>query len=123
MATKRTIDKIELAGITTDGTTAVVLGTFVIPTGSAVSATLHIVGRDTANGNTVTAKQSTGVSNIAGVVALVGSIVSILPVNGDAAIVTSVVTFDVSGTSLRAKVTGVTLKNIEWWGYMEVIVN
>jgi hypothetical protein len=122
MATQRTILNIELSGNTTDGTTAVIIGPAAIPTGASAIGTLKVVGRDS-TGATVTAMQSTGLKNTAGSVSLVGSITNLIGLTGELGLLTSVVSMDANSGNLRAKVTGVTAKNIEWWGYLEVIIN
>lgn len=116
------IDRVALLGTTTDGTTAIVLGTYTLTSGVSYMATIRIVGKD-GSGNTVICSQATAAKNVAGTSTLIGSIVNLVAINGDAAIVASVCTFDISAGTLRAKVTGIVATTINWYGYMELINN
>lgn len=116
------IDKISLSATTTDGTTAVTMATYAIPSGASAMVSITIVGRD-GSGNTVICRQTTPAKNVAGTSSLVGSVTSTVGMNGDVALVTAATSYSVSGGNLLIKVTGVAATTITWWGQAEIIIN
>lgn len=120
MASARTYDCVISTVDTTDATVTTLL-TITVPTGAGVVVSA-----------TVSAKTATpgigaytlvgGFKNVAGTVSQVGAAVASLLVR-DAALVTATAVFDVTGATIRIRVTGVIATNITWLGVADCHVN
>lgn len=92
-----------------------------IPNGSTARVRLIAVGRDTANGDSVTLEVTAVFKMVAGTLTRDG--ISGTTVIGIAALTSAAGTIVASGTNIMPQVVGVTAKTIEWVGFVELFVN
>lgn len=81
------------------------------------------VGRDMDAGVGVSGELAGIFSRVAGTLSQNGATATLTAIFGDASLTTAAISLDTSGTAVRARVTGVALKNIEWFVDMIVTVN
>lgn len=91
--------------------------------GSIDNSVIHVigvlVGFNSATGKGVTSQVTRAYSRVSGTLTALGSgIVSIVPMQGDATLLTSVSGLTSSGTIIQLQVTGIALLTIAWTGYI-----
>jgi hypothetical protein len=92
---------------------------FVIPSGAGGIALMTASARNTSTGASASAQVARTFQNIAGVLSLTGSLITIASgalgvLLGDATMVTALIDFTSSGTTFQPRVTGIAATNIEW---------
>lgn len=120
---QKIIDRIQGTVNTTDALTQQTAVSYPVPANAAYYAEYTLVGRDTTSGDTVAAKGSAVLNRVSGTLAVIGSVTSVLPMTGTAAIVASTSTLDVSGDNIRVRVNGVIAKTIEWLVDLRIWIN
>lgn len=86
---------------------------YVVPSGASGYVEVTAVLKD-ASQNTASVKVSRSFKNVSGVLSLVGTLSSLLAINGDAGLVTAVLGLTTSGTTVQPQVTGIAATSIEW---------
>lgn len=106
---------------TTDGSTAVPVCSYQVPNGMCCQMRGKVMGQSGAN--SAAATQELGVTNNAGVAAIIGTPTDTLSMNkgSSPALVKAAIGFAVSGNTVTMNVTGVKSTTINWFGSIEVL--
>ena len=115
----RVVDHKPAVVTTTDATTTTLLS-WEIPDNSSAYVEASIVGKDS-SGNTASRKVSACVKRVSGTASMVGTVQLIVPLIADAALLTVVMTMDVSSPVVRVRVTGIISTTIEWFCMFEIL--
>lgn len=96
-----------------------------IPDGATATVECHLQGRETTTGEVASCVIHHRAKRVSGTTSLIGTLTSLLTMatGSDAGLATSVPEVVISSNKLRLQVTGVALKNVEWFGDMRVRVN
>ncbi len=106
---------------TTTGLQTITVTDYTVMDDSAALVQVEITGQNLTTGATCGAIITSVIKKIgSGDVEIVGSVLNILPITGDLALITAAVTIDVSGDKIRARATGVLLENIEWYANLHI---
>lgn len=100
---------------TTDATPTVSAPTsFISPSDSVVWCEIRGILRNTTTGVGAYVQVGRSFQNVGGALTALGALSSIIPIVGNAGLLTAVLDFTSSGTTIQPRVTGVALTNIEW---------
>jgi hypothetical protein len=99
---------------TSDATPTVSAATsFVIPSGASGYVECLAILKDGSQ-NTAVVKVGRSFRNVAGTLTLTGALSTVVAIAGDASMLTALVAFATSGTTVQPRVTGIAITNIEW---------
>lgn len=117
MAAKRITELVD-AVVTTSDATVTTLLSYTTTSGECGACVVLVIGRDGA-GNRAAFERFVGYQNVSGTLT-VGTTVS-LATDQAAALVTTAITLDASGTSFRVRVTGVVATTIDWFCEVRIL--
>lgn len=120
---QRIIQKIQSVQSTTDAATTTTIGSFTVPSNGSYHIEARVTGRNTANGDTVSAVVAGRFKRVSGTLSIIGTILSISALGGDAGLTTCVVSIDTNSDDIRVRATGVIATTIEWFTDMQIWIN
>lgn len=107
---------------TTDAATTTTVATFTVPTGTSIRARAIVIGRSAANVS-ISREIAMTAADVAGTLAQDGTTDVTLPINGNATLAaTATITMDVSGNTIRVRVTGLIATTINWYARVDVFI-
>lgn len=102
----------------TSGATTATVATWTVPSGHSVRAKAIVVARE-ANGDSLSGERQATFLDLSGTLSLAGSVDTTLPLVGTAGLLTAALTLDASANTIRVRATGVAVKEIDWWAWLE----
>lgn len=120
---QRIRERIQDVQSTTDAATTVTIANYTVPANASFYAECVYVGRDTTTGDTVSGRIAARFTRIAGVLAIVGTTLTLVALGGSAALATVLVVMDASGDAVRVRANGVIAKTIEFQSDLQIWIN
>lgn len=114
----KTIDRIQGTVSTTDAATTTTVVSYTVAGNAAFHAEAVVIGRNTSNGDMTSARLVAKLSRVSGTLSGIGSVLSVVTLGGAVGLATCTATIDVSGDTIRVRVTGVVATTIEWYSDM-----